>query len=99
MMRLSQLPLKFLLRISQDDEAEDDGSGMEDSIDDSVDIAVEKLIRSKVEYSLEILKDLATCCKKGNEMQMLLSKFEKLYNEDRVESLKQKDITDFFKPI
>ena len=81
-------------RKSQDDEAEDDGSDMED---DSFDIVVEKPSRSKVECSMDVLKDLAMCCEKGNEMQMLLSKFEKMYNEDRVTSLKQKDITDFFK--
>ena len=81
-------------RKSQDDEAEDDGSDMED---DSFDIVVEKPSRSKVECSIDVLKDLAMCCEKGNEMQMLLSKFEKMYNEDRVASLKQKDITDFFK--
>ena len=72
----------------------DDGSDMED---DSFDIVVEKPSRSKVECSMDVLKDLAMCCEKGNEMQMLLSKFEKMYNEDRVTSLKQKDITDFFK--
>ena len=79
---------------SQGDEAEDDGSDMEN---DSFDIVVEKPSRSKVECSIDILKDLAMCCEKGNEMQMLISKFEKKYNEDRVASLKQKDITDFFK--
>ena len=95
------LPKISILRISlmnfgksQDDEAEDDGSDMED---DSFDIVVEKPSRSKVECSMDVLKDLAMCCEKGNEMQMLLSKFEKMYNEDRVTSLKQKDITDFFK--
>ena len=31
----------------------------------------------KVECSIDVLKDLAMCCKKGNEMQMLISKFEK----------------------
>ena len=51
----------------------------------------------KVECSIDFLKDLAMYCEKGNEMQMLISKFEKKYNEDRVASLKQKDITDFFK--
>ena len=81
-------------RKSQDDEAEDDGSDMED---DSFDIVVEKRSKSKVECSIDVLKDLAMCCEKGNEMQMLISKFEKKYNEDRVASLKQKDITDFFK--
>ena len=81
-------------RKSQDDEAEDDGSDMED---DLFDIVVEKPSRSKVECSIDVLKDLAMCCEKGNEMQMLISKFEKMYNEDRVASLKQKDITDFFK--
>ena len=81
-------------RKSQDDEAEDDGSDMED---DSFDIVVEKPSKSKVECSIDVLKDLAMYCKKGNEMQMLISKFEKTYNEDRVASLKQKDITDFFK--
>ena len=81
-------------RKSQDDEAEDDGSDMED---DSFDIVFEKPSRSKVECSIDVLKDLAMCCEKGNEMQMLISKFEKMYNEDRVASLKQKDITYFFK--
>ena len=45
-----------------------------------------------VECSIDLLKDLAMCCEKGNEMQMLISKFEKMYNEDKVASLKQKDI-------
>ena len=61
---------------SQDDEAEDDGSDMED---DSFDIVVEKPSRSKVECSIDVLKDLAMCCEKGNnEMQMFISKFEKM---------------------
>ncbi|XP_057316743.1 tigger transposable element-derived protein 4-like [Hydractinia symbiolongicarpus] len=48
-------------RKSQDDEAEDDGSDMED---DSFDIVVEKPSRSKVECSIDLLKDLAMCCEK-----------------------------------
>ena len=59
---------------SQDDETEDDGSDMED---DSCDIVVEKRSRSKVECSIDVLKDLAMCCEKGNEMQMLISEFKK----------------------
>ena len=81
-------------RKSQDDEAEDDGSDMED---DSFDIVVEKPSRSKFECSIDVLKNVAMSCAKGNEMQMLISKFEKTYNDDRVASLKQKDITDLFK--
>ena len=67
-MRLLQPPLKSLMRIidefwkSQDDETEDDGSNMED---DSCDIVVEKPSRSKVECSIDVLKDLAMCCEKG----------------------------------
>ena len=79
-------------RKSQDDEAEDDGSDMEDDLFD-----IEKPSRSKFECSIDVLKDLAMCCEKGNEMHMLISKFEKMYNDDRVASLKQKDITDLFK--
>ncbi|XP_057308164.1 tigger transposable element-derived protein 4-like [Hydractinia symbiolongicarpus] len=50
-------------RKSQDDEAEDDGSDMED---DSFDIVVEKPSRSKVECSIDLLKDLALCCEKAS---------------------------------
>ena len=47
------------------DEAEDDGSDMED---DSFDIVVEKPSRSKVDCSIDVLKDLAMCYEKRNEM-------------------------------
>ncbi|XP_057310264.1 tigger transposable element-derived protein 4-like [Hydractinia symbiolongicarpus] len=53
-------------RKSQDDEAEDDGSDMED---DSFDIVVEKPSRSKVECSIDLLKDLAMCCEKGHSTE------------------------------
>ena len=48
-------------RKSQDDEAEDDDSDMED---DSFDIVVDKPSKSKVECSIDVLKDLAMCCEK-----------------------------------
>ena len=38
-------------------------------------------------------------CSNGEEMSLVISKFEKLFTEDRIASKKQKNICDFFKPV
>ena len=53
----------------------------------------------KVESALDVLKDTALFSNKGDEMQSLISKFEKIYCAERLNSLRQKDITNFFKTI
>ena len=89
------------LRTSQQPEVEEEENDDDDenSIDESFDQGREKPSRSEVESSLDVLKDTALYSDNGGEMQSIIFKFEKLYRTERLNSLKQKDITDFFKAI
>ena len=55
--------------------------------------------RSKVETALDALKDTILCSDKGDKMQSIVFKFEKLCCTERLNSLKQKYIIGFFKAI
>ncbi|XP_063598617.1 tigger transposable element-derived protein 6-like [Penaeus indicus] len=57
----------------------------------------EKPSRSAIESALEVLKDAAMFSDKSGQMKRAIFDFERLYESDRAESLKQKDITHFFK--
>ena len=55
--------------------------------------------RSKVETALDVLKDTILCSDKGDKMQSIIFKFEKLCCTVRLNFLKQKYITGLFKAI
>ncbi|XP_063598620.1 tigger transposable element-derived protein 6-like [Penaeus indicus] len=59
----------------------------------------EKPSRSAIESALEVLKDAAMFSDKSGQMKRAIFDFERLYESDRAESLKQKDITHFLNPV
>ena len=78
-------------------EEEENDDKDENPIDESFDQSQAKPSRSEVESALNVFKDAALYSDKRNEMQNIIFKFEKLFCAERLNSLKQKDITDFFK--
>ena len=56
---------------------------------------VEKPLRSVAESALDDLKDAAMFNDKGVQMKRLILSFERLYENERIKCLKQRDITDF----
>ena len=79
-----------------DDEESDDD---DPSIEEIIDPVVEKPSRSAIESAIDALKDAAMFSEEGQQMKMLISNFERLYEKERIKSLKQRDITDFFKQV
>ena len=69
------------------------------SIEEIFDPVVEKLSRSAIESALDDLKYAAMFSDEGVQMQRLILSFERLYENERLKSLKQRDITDFLKPV
>ena len=53
--------------------------------------------KSDVEEALDKLQDLSLFSSYGNEIQSLTLKIETSLNKERMESLKQSYVTDFFK--
>ena len=93
--------------ISDDDiieELRDKQQGDEEDSDDEissedVDPVVEEPSRSAIESAIDALKDAAMFSDKGDQMKTLITSFERLYEKERLNSLKQKDITDYFKNV
>ena len=69
------------------------------SIEEIFDPVVEKPSRSAIESALDDLKYAAMFSGEGVQMQRLILSFERLYENERLKSLKQRDITDFLKPV
>ena len=63
------------------------------------DPVVEKPSRSAIESALDALKDAAMFSDEGAHMKILILSFERLYENERLKYLKQRDITDFFTPV
>ena len=80
----------------EEEEYDDDDKN---SIEESFDQSQEKPSRSKVESVRDVLKDAALYSDKGDEMQSIIFKLEKLYFNEQLNFFKQKDITDFFRAI
>ena len=83
-------------RQKQDEEEENDD---EISTEEIFDLVVEKPSSSAIESDLDALKDAAMFSDKGVQMKRLILSFEKLYENERLKCLKQRDITDFFTPV
>ena len=75
---------------------EEGESDVEISIEEILDPVVEKPSRSAIESPLDALKDAAMFSDEGVQMKSLILSFERLYKNERLKSLKQRDITDFF---
>ena len=56
-------------------------------------------IRSEAESAVDVLKNAALYSNTGEEMQCVIFKFENLFTKERINSLKQSDITEFFKTV
>ena len=69
------------------------------SIEEIFDPVVEKPSRSATESALDDLKYAAMFSDEGVQMQRLILSFERLYENERLKSLKQRDITDFLKSV
>ena len=80
-------------RQEQGEEEENDD---EISIEEIFDPVVEKPSRSAIESALDDLKDAAMFSDEGVQMKRLILSFERLYENERLKCLKQKDITDLF---
>ena len=83
-------------RQEQGQEEENDD---EISIEEIFDPVVEKPSRSTIESALDDLKDAAMLSDKSVQMKRLILSFERLYENERLKCLKQRDITDFLKPV
>ena len=83
-------------RQEQGEEEENDD---EISIEEIFDPVVEKPSRSAIESALDDLKDAAMFSDEGVQMKRLILSFERLYENERLKCLKQRDITDFFTPV
>ena len=79
--------------------AEGEESDDEISIEEIFDPVVEKPSRLAIEFALDDLKYAAMFSDEGVQMQRLILSFERLYENERLKSLKQRDITDFLKPV
>ena len=71
---------------------EEDGCD-DESLNDEV---PERPSRSEVKSALDVLKNASLFSNTGEEMQCVIFKFENLFTKDRINSLKQSDITEFF---
>ena len=78
---------------------EGEESDDEISIEEIFDPVMEKPSRSAIEFALDELKYAVMFSDEGVQMQRLILRFERLYENERLKSLKQRDITDFFKPV
>ena len=78
---------------------EGEESDDEISIEEIFDPAVEKPSRSAIGSALDDLKYAAMFSDEGVQMQRLNLSFERLYENERLKYLKQRDITDFSKPV
>ena len=83
-------------RQEQGEEKENDD---EISIEEIFDPVMEKPLRSATESALDNLKDAAMFSDEGVQMKRLILSFERLYENERLKCLKQRDITDFFTPV
>ena len=81
------------------------GQGEEKENDDEISIAeiidpvVEKPSRSAIESALDDLKGATMFSDAGVQMKRLILSFKRLYENERLKCLKQRDIMDFFTPV
>ena len=61
--------------------------------------APERPLRFQVESAIVAIRNAALYSSNGEEMSLVINKFEKLFTEDRIASKKQTNICDFFKPV
>jgi len=82
-------------RLKNQEKEEEESGDEEIQGGEMFDPVAEKPSRSAIESALEVLKDAAMFSDKSGQMKRAIFDFERLYESDRAESLKQKDITHF----
>ena len=83
-------------REEQGEEEENDDDILIEKIFDPV---VKKQWRSAIESAINDLKDAAMFSDEDMQIKRLILSFERIYENERLKCLKQRDITDFFKPV
>ena len=78
------------------EQGEEEDNDDEISIEEIFDPVVKKASRSAIESALDDLKDAAMFSNESVQMKRLILSFERLYENERLKCLKQRDITDFF---
>ena len=74
----------------QSDEDDDNDEEVEEA-------APDQQLRFQVQSAIDAIRNAALYSSNGEEMSLVINKFEKLFTEDRIASKKQKGICDFFK--
>ena len=81
------------------EQGEEEENAEEISVEEIFDPVVEKPSRSAIESAIDDLKDAAMFSDEDVQMKRLILSFERLYENQRLKCLKQRDITDFFTPV
>ena len=75
-------------------------SNEDDDYDEEVEeTAPEQPLRFQVESALDVIRNAALYSSNGEEMSLVINKFEKSFFDDRIATKKQTNICDFFKPV
>ena len=56
-------------------------------------------LRFQVQSVIDVIRNASLYSSNGEEMSLVINKFENLFVEDRIASKKQTNICDFFKPV
>ena len=80
------------------EQGEEEENDDEISIEEVFDPVEEKPSRSEIESALDYLKYATMFSDEGVQMKRLILSFERLYENERLKYLKQRDITNFFTP-
>ena len=83
------------VRTNQQEQSDED----DDSDEEEQEAAPERPLRFQVQSVIDVIRNAALYSSNGEEMSLVINKFEKLFTEDRIASKKQKNICDFFKPV
>ena len=71
----------------------------DDNDEEVEEAAPERPLRFQVESAIDVVRNAVLYSSNGEEMSLVINKFEKILIEDRIASKKQKNICDFFKPV
>ena len=77
-------------------EQSDEGDDNDEEVEEA---APERPLRFQVESAIDVIRNAAFYSSNGEEISLVINKFEKLFAENRIASKKQKNICNFFKPV
>ena len=81
--------------INQQERSDED----DDNDEEVEEEARERRLRFQTESAVDVIRDAALYSSNGEEMSLVINKFEKLFTKDQITSKKQTNICDFFKPV